>query len=180
MKTTSNHINVESLWIGDILRIISSGKVGRYEGVGKNGKLRIRRGTKVFLVDTNRLELVSDEEIEKNFEKYIEKNSDPIIPNRPKPKSSNSFTNTIDLHIAKLNPDLENAHPQIILDHQLVMCRTFINDAIERKKNVVTIIHGKGTGVLKEEVIHLLKEFKNVRFAISVNGDGAQEVWLKY
>ncbi len=180
MKTTPNRINLTDLWIGDILRIQPSGKIGKYEGIGKNGKARIKYGKKILLIESERLEVITDIEIQKNHELYLEKHSEPLIPNLPKTPTYTSFKNELDLHIIKLNPDLENSHPQMILDHQLVMCRAFINDAIEKKKNVITLIHGKGTGALKEEVLHLLKEFANVRFAISVNGDGAQEVWLKY
>lgn len=180
MKTTSNQINLKDLWIGDTLRILTSGRVGTYEGVGKNGKARVKCGDKIFLVKEANIELIQDgEEAQSDVLESNETQTESIKP-ISLINSKNLDNNQIDLHIAKLNPELENAHPQMILDHQLVMCRAFIKHAIEKKRNVVTVIHGKGTGALKEEVLHLLKEFSAVRFAISVNDDGAQEVWFKY
>ena len=44
---------------------------------------------------------------------------------------------------------------------------------------LLTIIHGKGTGVLKSETIHMLKGRSSVMQWIEVHQGGAQEVWLK-
>ena len=179
VKTISAHIKLRDLWIGDSLRVMSTGRLGTFEGIGKNGKARLKCGDKIFLISEKNLELIPEKEMEPSLDiPDIEKGTWDQFP---LPTSKNQFDkNEIDLHIEKLNPDLENAHPQLILDHQLEMCRAFVEHAISKKRNVVTIIHGKGTGILKEEVIQLLKEFSNVRFSIGVNGEGAQEVWFKY
>ena len=168
-------VNLKELWIGENLKIKDSERLGTFEGIGKSNKAKILTEGKMVLVDPNNLEIVVD--------------SDPdvtdtlFISERKLVKKKNNFketTKAIDLHIEILNPELKNAHPQIILDHQLSMCRNFLNQATLKRKNVITIIHGKGKGALKQEVLHLLKEFKNVRFTIDINNGGAQEVWMRY
>lgn len=172
-------MNLDELWIGDKVQIIKSGKRGLFEGVNKAGKARVNVNNKILLVQSDNITIQKETELE------IDPSIDDIQSYNNNPtKHSNApqrkFTSEIDLHINKLNPDIANEHAQLILDHQLVMCRAFISDAISRKKNVVTVVHGKGKGVLKEEVLHLLKEYSAVRFAIEVNDGGAQEVWFRY
>jgi len=170
-------LDLKILWIGDSLRIKSSGKEGVFAGLGKDGKARIKYKGKILLVKSTNLEIVEDQEEDELInEENLESTIFEIAPSQPE----YNFTNELDLHINKLNPELENGHPQLIIDNQLVVCREFIKHSIKKKKNVVTIVHGKGKGVLKAEVLHLLKEFSNVRFAIEINDGGAQEVWLKY
>ena len=73
---------------------------------------------------------------------------------------------------------MENELAGRILDYQLEKTRIFIRDAIDRKYPHITIIHGKGQGVLKSEIEHILKDYHQIRFTFSKNGGGAVEVWL--
>ncbi len=168
-------MDLTELWIGDLLRIKNSGKNGTFEGIGKEGKARIKCQGKILLVKFDALEIIDETEAE--FPEPVVK---PRTELSPKSYSNVEFANHIDLHIEKLNGILENTHAQIILDHQLLKCREFLSDAILRRKNVVTIIHGKGMGVLKQEVLDVVKEYKNVRFVVEVNNGGAQEIWMRY
>ena len=181
MKTTPS-INLSKLWIGDKLKILSSGKVGTYEGIGKLGKVRIKYQNKILLVLSSNLELIDNAEEEDQMLDHLDLDFDTSkdrIGTRQRKSQNANFTNQIDLHIEKLNPNLEHSHPQIILDHQLEMCKLFIEHSISKKKDVVTVIHGRGKGALKEEVLHMLKDYGSVRFAIEVNNGGAHEVWFK-
>ncbi|MEE9372054.1 MAG: Smr/MutS family protein [Saprospiraceae bacterium] len=180
MKSTPNSINLNNLWIGDPVRIISSGKEGTFEGVGKGGKARVKHSKNMLLVLISNLEIISEAEINAKKDHLLETSPELYAFSHKKPVPTANFKNEIDLHIAKLNPSIENSHPQLILDHQLLICRIFLDFSINKKKSVVKIIHGKGTGALKEEVLHILKEYSSVRFAIEVNAGGAQEVWFKY
>ena len=180
MKTTPI-LNLDDLWVGDKVKIISSGKIGVFEGIGKNGKARIKYQDKILLVSASNLTeegiIESDENvIDKDFTKFsVEDNS--VV--REKKPLKYHFKNVIDLHIEKLNPQLEHAHPQMILDHQLEMCKAFVENSIGEKRNVVTIIHGRGRGALRDQVLHMLKDYGAVRFAIEVNYGGAHEVWFR-
>lgn len=168
-------IDLKELWIGDLLRIKNSGKKGTFEGLSKEDKVKIKWQGKILLVKTDNFEIIQEEGAD--FPQPIVDISTKFTSNS---RAKSGFRNSLDLHIEKLNPDIENAHPEIILDHQLQMCRSFLRETISKRKNVVTIIHGKGTGALKEEVLHIAKEFKNVRFVVEVNNGGAQEVWMRY
>ena len=55
---------------------------------------------------------------------------------------------------------------------------TFMNNALMLGYQELRIIHGKGEGVLREAILHQLKDFNQVRFTFSKNGGGAVEVWL--
>ena len=168
-------VDLKELWIGEKLKIKGSGKLGTFEGIGESNKAKIYTGGKILLVDPKNLEIAA-ESVQEMTEGFFVPEGKPV----KKKESFKQFSNTIDLHIEILNPDLKNAHPQLILDHQLLMCRNFINHATLKRKNVITIIHGKGRGALKQEVLHLLKEFNNIRFTVEINNGGAQEVWMRY
>ncbi|HMU04390.1 MAG TPA: Smr/MutS family protein, partial [Saprospiraceae bacterium] len=88
------------------------------------------------------------------------------------------FDHTLDLHLEKLAPHMQNELPARILEFQVQKSEVFIREAISKKYPHITIIHGKGAGVLKEQIEAQLKGFPQVRFTFSKNGGGAVEVWL--
>ena len=47
-------------------------------------------------------------------------------------------------------------------DYARVKTLEFINDNIKMKNEIICIIHGRGTGIVKEEVHDTLKKNKNV------------------
>lgn len=56
----------------------------------------------------------------------------------------------------------------------------FISDSIKLKRKKVVIIHGKGTGIVKEEVYKFLKNNKNIlSYNLYWNNPGATIVELK-
>ncbi len=162
--------DLKELWIGELLQVISSGRVGTYEGISKNGKIRIKSDGKIYLASL------------KNTQHHTaptDKNQLPLEPIK-KYKEEKTFNNTLDLHMEKLSPDLVHANPIQILNYQIKTCETYLKQAIKRRRASVTIIHGKGKGQLKNEVIHLLKSFSEVKFYIEKNNGGAQEVLFQY
>ncbi|MFZ1456476.1 MAG: Smr/MutS family protein [Saprospiraceae bacterium] len=169
-------MNLSELWMGEKVMIKSSGKIGIFEGVNSEGKARIKYDNKIFLVTAQNLEIVPEKEVFPDIYAYLERENKTL---EAKAKVLDiTFNHTIDLHIEKLAPHMKNELSGRILDYQLEKTRLFIRDAIDRNFPHITIIHGKGQGVLKSEIEHILKDYLQVRFTFSKNGGGAVEVWL--
>lgn len=166
-------MNLDEVWIGDKVWIISRGEVGIFEGSeGVQAKIKIGFEHHLIAPDDLSLDLKKEEEII-DFSWLKEDKS-----RQSKKQTLPEVTVSIDLHIEILQPDLVQAPSARILDYQLAACRQFIQSATQKKLVRVTIIHGIGLGVLKQEVEHVLKGFKEVKFCLPVNQDGALEVWL--
>ena len=95
-------------------------------------------------------------------------------------KPFEKFPDAIDLHIEVLNPSLLHAEPAQILAHQRTKLKEYLRAAIERHKRSVTVIHGKGEGVLRSEVLQLLKDFPEARGVTSTRDEGAVVVQINY
>ena len=50
-------INLEELWVGDGVKIVSSGRIGTFESIHQNGKARIKSQGKIYLASAVNLEL---------------------------------------------------------------------------------------------------------------------------
>lgn len=48
-------------------------------------------------------------------------------------------------------------------DTVYTVVKSFINDNIKLKNSVIIIVHGKGAGILKQEVHYYLKKMKEVK-----------------
>ena len=56
----------------------------------------------------------------------------------------------------------------------------FIEDAIKMKEEIIVIVHGLGSGILRKTTINTLKKNKNViEYAISYNNPGCTIVRIK-
>lgn len=160
------------IWIGESVRIISSGKEGRFEGINVQGKARISHNGKVYLTTLNNLEIIPAKEY---IPDVSDLSTDKIVAKKP---VKITFDHTLDLHMEKLAPHLLHKVPPYILDFQLKKSREFIENAIEHHYPHITIIHGKGQGVLKSAIENLLKTYPHIRFTFSKNDGGAVEIWL--
>ena len=165
-------MNLQQLWIGDTVRLKSSGKIGTYIGQNSNGKARVKCGVKVILSGPKNIELYAEPD---QLIEHVE-----LLPLEDEKRDKLPVSNVIDLHIERLNPTLTNEAPQIILNHQLTRCKDFIRSAIQSRLNTISIIHGRGTGQLKLEVNFLLSQFEEFNYAIPVNDGGATEAWFRY
>lgn len=164
-------MDLKDLWIGDQLQIISSGKVGTFEGMGANKHARIKINGKEFLIPANDIKpyTPSPEKID------LSDLEEPVPQETEVP-----WTDQLDLHIEHLRPDLLHALPQMILSYQIERTRAYILEAVKRRMVSVVIIHGKGKGQLKEEVYHLLKLIPEAWHTRPLNDGGAVEVYFKY
>lgn len=162
-------IKLNDLWIGDDVKLISKGSIGKFEGKGAKGHAFVKISGKMHLIPASDLELHVAEE-EEIVDLHIEEEN----TNQARPYKR--FEQLIDLHIEKLNPNLVNADPVRILDYQVKAVDYFVEEALFRKVSSVTIIHGKGTGQLKAEVHHILKSTEGIKHFIEMNEGGATEV----
>jgi len=131
-------IKLDDLWIGDELKIISSGRIGTFEGKHANGKAIIRSEENTYLAEAADLEMYYAPKPKKELN----------FSEAPKAKTQ-GVGDSIDLHIEVLNPKLE-----------------------------VTIIHGKGAGVLKGCVMTIIKTDKDIKQYHEVHDGGAVRIVL--
>lgn len=163
-------MKLEDLWIGDWVELRDTKLQGKYEGVGNNGGLLVKIGDKHITTTLENIILIDEPE------PTIEPGNPPMDSQRD---IIENFESTIDLHMENLAPGMKFSAPSRILAYQIDACRNFIVDALQRKIKIIHIIHGKGEGVLKNEIKHLLGEFEQVKFSISTNDGGSLEVWFK-
>ena len=82
----------------------------------------------------------------------------------------------IDLHTENLNHDLTGFSNQQIIELQIIYLENSLNNYIKQNKQEIIVVHGIGSGVLKEKTHELLKEY-NLRFFLSVD-EGSTRVFL--
>jgi len=162
-------LNLKDLWIGEHVKLKSNQKEGKFEGKGAKNHAFVRIDGKMHLIEASDLEIVKEE--------------DPAIDlglEESKPKPFVPVNTEIDLHIENLSPDLENADPTRILAVQIEKTKDHIETLISRKLHTGKIIHGKGSGQLKNEVHHILKGFSEVSHFHEINDGGATEILFAY
>ncbi len=90
----------------------------------------------------------------------------------------------IDLHIEKLVNDWSHLSSHEILAIQLKEFEKWYQAAVENSQPVFTVVHGIGSGKLKEEIHELLKTKKEVKTFVNQYhpnfGYGATEILLQY
>jgi len=162
---------LKDLWIGDLLKIISSDEIGSFEGkIGEDIAIVKVRGKKREVIHTD-LEEYKQKEKKTEHKKVYHKTPQALKKDIP---------DTIDLHLEKLTSTYLQIIPEIKLDYQVNACISYLQDAIRLRKTKLTIIHGKGTGTLKAEVHNLIKDFPEIYHSHEINDGGGLEVWLKY
>lgn len=167
-------MNVEDLWIGDRLLVKTINETGTFEGQTSQGLLKVKLEIGEVEASKEDVELVP--ELEKK-PKVILKN---LKPAKTKLNGIANKKDEIDLHIEALLNGSGGSPVKNALSFQLEKCRNFIIGAIERKERHITIIHGKGAGILRKEVYKLLNEFEDkINLITTTNKEGAILVYLK-
>lgn len=88
----------------------------------------------------------------------------------------------VDLHIEEILDDHRGMSNGEIVQVQLKHFQRKLDEAIAKHYTKITFIHGVGKGRLKEEIIQLLKEYKDIEYRdapYSKYGYGATEVTIK-
>ena len=172
-------MNFEDLWIGDLVFVKSLGKNASWEGKidGNKALIKYKGETKeVSLQEIEPPRTISETDKKlRDFELQLKAENETTTK-----KLQDYSDKKIDLHIEKLNPSMINEAPQLILNHQLMRTRVFVDEAIERRRLMLTIIHGKGAGALKAEVKMILDKIPEIDKIHEINDGGALEIWLKY
>ncbi len=142
-----------------------------------NGKYHVEL-EEGFFVDVYANEIV---EIKIDFSEINSvKNKDSIITNSNVIKNKKSKKNEpiLDLH---LNQSLQNINH---LEMQLSYLKQWLLDCVANKYPFATIIHGDGNGILKKEVVLVLKKNKNIKEILPGDafkyGTGATKIIFKY
>lgn len=95
--------------------------------------------------------------------------------------SADDATYELDLHIHALLDHFEHMTNGEILQHQMLRCRAFIHEALDKRFPKVVIIHGVGEGVLKSEVHRFLDQQDHITYhdaPYRTYGFGATEVMI--
>ncbi len=98
-----------------------------------------------------------------------------------KSKSKKTPPMEVDLHIEKLINSIKGLNSFDILNIQLNEARKKLQFAFSRKIQRIVFIHGVGEGILKTELIHLLKKYDNLKYYdadYQKYGLGATEVYI--
>ena len=106
---------------------------------------------------------IDNEEYNIDFEKEEEQLRLKLrdVVNEAGPTVNNRSVRTvIDLHIEELVDDHRHMTNFEIVMTQMESCKRFIRNALNNDLRKVTIIHGKGSGVLKSEVYTFLDKLK--------------------
>lgn len=100
----------------------------------------------------------------------------------PKPPVNKGMTeDEIDLHIEELMENFSGMSKHEILLAQISACRKKIESCILNKTQKLLVIHGIGSGRLKEEVIKLVSEYEHLRWkpaSPQFHGAGAMNIFF--
>jgi len=166
-------MDLTELWIGDYLEIQSSGKQGTFEGVDEKGNAIIKTDTVLIKAEADDLLLIEEPPIDLREDTRTEDATDE------KENIWENFSSIIDLHLENLLEGKEDFIPIDPLKFQIDKCSTFIEKAIDKKLGRIIIIHGKGDGTLKNEVLTLIKKYPEAGLTLDIHDGGATEVHLK-
>lgn len=160
---------MSDFWVGDWVKIRSQNKIGKYHGdaSGQKGKV---------LIDGQVIEVTLEDLVE------VDPPTAPHSVQLPKAKKAPKTApppKEIDLHLEVLDPNRQISQERM-LDFQLQHCKTYVQKCLTARHHKITIIHGKGTGILKSEVKHYLQGLDQVEYLIDRHNGGATEVWLRY
>lgn len=167
-------MDLDELWIGDQVLIKSLKQKAIFEGINDEGLAKLKIATEYTFVEATDIELLSEDEIAK---------AEPTDIDEAPPQKKHiteKFEPRIDLHIETLHPDPKSLSPEMILPYQIKKCKEHVEKAIRLFAPSMVIIHGKGTGLLRQEVAHLLRNYKEVLHAVPLSDGGALEVYMQY
>jgi dsDNA-specific endonuclease/ATPase MutS2 len=125
---------------------------------------------------TNKLIPVPDEKKYKQV--YFPKEKERVINKKPSKNNKNPFRE-VDLHIDSLIDNLSGYSKGELLEIQKRHFKNELEKAIRENQKKIIFIHGKGEGVLKNEICLILSKYENIEYydaPFHKYGYGATEV----
>ncbi|HMP29136.1 MAG TPA: Smr/MutS family protein [Saprospiraceae bacterium] len=171
------------IWIGDKVILIKSGRRGIIQKIDKNDKIAVKVDHKIVNTSLENIQIIE----EKSDNKFSD--IDDWIAKEEKIKSTTAKTtkinhnkpnNTLDLHLEKLDTKGKIIMDQNILEFKMTYFKKWFEERYSKKIICVTVIHGKGTGTLKNVLETWLRSDPRVAFINTKNDGGAMEIWFKY
>ncbi len=175
----SRKIPWDALWVGDELYWERRDEIVRFEGVIDERRVRVRssKGIEVVLKVELRpiAKLDGDSGIPGTTKDY------EIKPQRGSKGNKPPIDTVLDLHPEALAEKLKRSPSKLKLHDALEVARDFIQEANERGKRYLRIIHGKGDGKLRAALIQMFeRDFDQVIERIEHLPDGGSIVlWLR-
>lgn len=170
-------LQLDDLWIGDILRCTLTGVKGSYEGKGPDGNVLMKTGNKILVMSIENLELVADDD-RPDLQKILLDDIPDQVQTPILKRKRLEVERFIDLHIQVLAPEMQTGKPEFILEFQLNRFKEYINSAIQSRLTEVTIIHGKGQGILRDQIQKFLDSDPRVKLWKASPDQGSTEVWM--
>jgi dsDNA-specific endonuclease/ATPase MutS2 len=172
-------MKLSDLWVGDNVLLLKSNRYGKIISIHKDGIVNVRLNDGIS-VKTKAGNLKVIDEGDSNDLNEVDEWLKNLESQQKQTKSkSNNFQTTLDLHFEKLDIDDKIVTQGNILDLQLDIFKTWLDEATRRRKRIITVIHGKGTGTLKAYLISYLKNDPRISLINSTNEGGALEIFLK-
>ncbi|MCB0602183.1 MAG: Smr/MutS family protein [Saprospiraceae bacterium] len=169
-------VDIKTLWVGDLVWVKSLQQRGTVRGRHGSNQAIVQIGETRLHVNGSDLELIPDQS-DQSIDPFLLELTKEVPRRHPEWLD---FPRNLDLHLEVLNPELAHASPSRALTFQIAQAKKYLDQAIRLKLPSVVIIHGKGTGVLKMELEHLLGAFPAIRHFHAINEGGALEIWFDH
>lgn len=174
-------MDVRDLWVGENVRIVSSNRFGTFVAE-RNGKAEIKLDTgKTLLVEGSDLVVIQEDQKRSQALIDLEKElqSEKVAKAAPGVEEYAAFPREFDLHLPALNynPTKTDKEP---LEFQIHKCKEYLSKALELKIARVIIIHGKGEGILRSEVLDLISVFEPIMRIDPDFREGCCVFWMEY
>jgi DNA-nicking Smr family endonuclease len=148
--------NKENEWNEPITKQFKVNPVKFYKEKSFHANQLFKKNAMVLQITKNILTTEIDKLTEADFQKVVaEKEQEPLVE-KIKPKRTNEIVE-VDLHINELVDNAQGLSNHEILEIQKEKVETEIKAAVQTGVKKIVFIHGVGQGVLKQEVINLLK-----------------------
>jgi hypothetical protein len=172
----------EDEWFEPIAKRFKVNPVKFYKETSFYPNQFFKKNAIVLQISRNILTTEIDKLTEADFKKLVEEKEENPVPEKPAQKRTEDIVE-VDLHINELLDKSEGLSNSEILEIQKEKVESEMKLAIQTGVKKIVFIHGLGQGVLKQEVINLLKsKFKKYYFqdaSFKEYGYGATMVILR-
>jgi len=154
-----NSAEIKNLWIGDQVFVRSRGRNGIFEGETSPGLCRVKIDYDIDLYDaTDIFEYDPSREAKAQTitEEAVDDESFDLL-------AAANFARSIDLHIEVLNADYVRKPAGEILRYQVEQAKKYVRKAYDLHISSVYVMHGKGTGLLRDTLIDVFNDLEIVK-----------------